>query len=212
MTQPELFPNTSEDQRPRRLPFPLFPGRFLRVKVAYEDMIFGALGLILLLLGGFCMGVERGKGFVSRDGILETSPGVSSAVAHAAARPAAESPAPAGSSRGGPGEPAVPVLPVLPVIPAAVSSPSQEKLSDPLSSRGTYVIQLASYVGMPSAQEEVRRLGRQGVFAQVIHQGKYFELRAVGFRSRADAEQAWTGLRKTYRDAFIKRLPSSSGG
>ncbi|MBI3312241.1 MAG: SPOR domain-containing protein [Candidatus Omnitrophica bacterium] len=193
MEQSELFQDLSTDQRSRRLPFPLFPGRFLHMKVAYEDMVFGALGLVLLLLGGFCLGVERGKSLVSKDPVFDLNPGVSSTVAHAA--------------RSIP-EPD-PISAVMPAIPAAVSLPPQEAGVGTV--RGSYAIQLASYVGMASAQEEVRRLTRQGIAAQVVRQGKYFELRAVGFRSWSQAKDKLAGLRKTYRDAFIKRLSSSGG-
>lgn len=205
----ELFPDIPQDPRPKRLPFPLFQGRFLRVRVAYEDMILGALGLILLLLGGFCLGVERGKGLVSYVPNLETGAGLSSTVAHAAARAGTEPPAPAGSLRDGPGGSAASVFPV---IPPAVSPPPQETISGSGSAQGVYAIQLATYVGgVESAQEEARRLARQGRSVLVVRQGKYFELRAVGFRSWNEAQEALTGLRKTYRDAFIKRLASSGG-
>ena len=194
MTQPELFSEVSSDSRPQRSPFPLFPGRSLRFQVAYEDLLFGALGLILILLGGFCLGVERGKGLVLRQPVLEPSEGVSSTVAHAEARSGVE------------------FEPSAPVIPAAVSRPSQEiPPSGSAVSEGSYAIQLASYVGPQSAQEEVRRLARQGTTAQVVRQGKYYELRAVGYRSRAEAKEALADLRKTYRDAFLKRLAPSGG-
>jgi hypothetical protein len=70
------------------------------------------------------------------------------------------------------------------------------------------VIQLASYNGERSAREEAARLSKRGIQAQVIPQGRYFELRAVGFRTRAEAKGALGALSKTYRDAFIKRLSS----
>lgn len=197
VTQRELFVDLpAAGPQPGKSPFPLFPGRFLRVKVAYEDMIFGGLGLILLLLGGFCLGVERGKGLVVRHPVLEPPSGVSSTVAHAAARPGPEW----GSAS-----------PVLPIIPAAVSPPPPEAFSGGRADPGMYAIQLASYVGQQSAQEEARRLARQGVSARVVRQRKYYEVRAVGFRSWAQAKEALTDLRKTYRDAFIKRLAPSGG-
>jgi cell division septation protein DedD len=91
-----------------------------------------------------------------------------------------------------------PVIPAPPVVAPA-----------PVSSRGVYAIQLASYAGNQSAQSEVQRLQRKGVQALVVKQNKYFELRAVGFQSRVDAEKALLTLKKVYRDAFIKQ-PSVS--
>ena len=72
----------------------------------------------------------------------------------------------------------------------------------------TYVIQLASYSGALTARGEADRLRKKGVVTRVIKQGRYFELRAVGFGSQDEARASLVGLRKIYRDAFIKRLSS----
>ncbi|MCM8811856.1 MAG: SPOR domain-containing protein [Candidatus Omnitrophica bacterium] len=74
---------------------------------------------------------------------------------------------------------------------------------------GPYVIQLASYVGVHSAQAEADRLRRQGFNPRVIKQGKYYELRVVGYRSKMEAMDKLATLRKTYHDGFVKRLSSS---
>lgn len=168
-------------------------------------MIFGTLALALVLLGGFCLGVERGK----RVGILpvlaDQTIGIASAqqglpkvaLPHAAARGARPD-----ASRGKP----VPVIRVsTPVVSGSAVSRS-EALGQ--QAEGTYVIQLASYNGERSAREEASRLSKRGISAQVIPQGRYYELRAVGFRTRAQAQAALSGLSRTYRDAFIKRLGS----
>ena len=191
MFQPELFQDLPTEQKPKRFQYPSFAGRFLRVKVAYEDVVFLSLAVLLVLLGGFCLGVERGKRVVPPPAVLETE-GLAAA-----------------------GEGATPEriqvqrrpLPVIPVGASPVPSvPSVEMEGSTGEGNAPYVIQLATYVGEMTAQEEVRRLAKGGVKAQVIKQGRYFELRAVGFRSRLEAKEALTGLRKNYRDAFIKRL------
>ena len=195
MNQPELFPDSPSESRNKRLQFPLFPGRFLRLRVAYEDLIFCALGLVLVLLAGFCLGVERGRALTrvpesSEPTEQQQTAGVAVA-ASAVGRP-------------------VPDMPVreerpVPVVPAAVSPlPSEPTRAD--VPKGVFVIQLASYVGSQSAEEEARRLNRQGVRTQVIKKGKYVELRAVGYRSWTEAKQSLAMLRKTYPDAFLKRL------
>ena len=75
---------------------------------------------------------------------------------------------------------------------------------------GHLLPQLATYAGQASAQEEAQRLARLGISCAVIRHGRYLELRAIGFPTREEAEAALAGLRKTYRDAFIKRLSASS--
>ena len=193
MFQPELFQDLPTEQKPKRFQLPSIAGRFLRVKVAYEDLVFLSLAILLVMLGGFCLGVERGKRLVPPAAVLATE-GLATA-----------------------GESASPVEGVqvrsrpIPVIPAGASpapAVSSNESEVPAGEMVPYVIQLATYIGESAAQEEVRRLTQRGVKAQVIRQGRYLELRAVGYRSRLEAKEALVGLRKMYRDAFIKRLSS----
>ena len=194
MFQPELFQDLPTEQKPKRFQLPSIAGRFLRVRVAYEDLIFLTLAIFLVMLGGFCLGVERGKRLVPPTAVLATE-GLAAAGESA-------SPAEGVQVRSRP----------FPMIPAGASPvPAVASNKSEVSAGGgvvPYVIQLATYVGESAAQEEVRRLTQRGVKAQVIQQGRYFELRAVGYRSRLEAKEALEGLRKIYRDAFIKR-PSS---
>ena len=60
------------------------------------------------------------------------------------------------------------------------------------------------------AQQEARRLAKSGVRAQVVKQGKYLELRAVGYRSKQEAKSALAGLRTKYPDAFMKRVSNGT--
>ena len=183
--QPELFKDLPTSPEPRNGHPSLFPHRYLRVRVAYEDLIFAALALLLVLLGGFCVGVERGRRLVSPPG-HETR--VTSQNVPAVAEP---------------------VLPVVPLRPAvALVQPSAARQSAPPGSGGVYAIQLASYIDSKVAQEEAQRLKRRGFDAQVIRQGKYYELRVVGFRIRNEALTALAVLKKTYQDGFVKRLSS----
>ncbi len=172
--QPELFHDLQSEPEPRRIHPPLFPHRFLRVRVAYEDLIFSVLSLILILLAGFCLGVERGKHLSA--GPVQAAPPVGApVVAHTEAAPRR--------------------LAVLPRVASA-----------PVEPGGHYVIQLASYADAQAAQAEAARLQRRGFNAQIVKQGKYFELRVAGYGVRAEAMTALATLRKVYHDGFVKRL------
>lgn len=184
MAERELFEGLPGQPGPKRSAWlGAFPGRFLRLKVAYEDLLFAGLGLVLVMLAGFCLGVERGKQLgLPAPTMAQVSAGT------AAARP-------------------------LPTVEASVHSPPPAAPSAAAASQraeGGYGIQLATYAGQASAQEEAQRLARLGISCAVTRHGRYLELRAVGFHTREEAEAALAGLRKTYRDAFIKRLSSSS--
>ncbi len=185
--QEELFQDLkTQSAVSRNLP-PLFPHRFLRLRVAYEDLIFGAMALVLVVLGGFCLGVERGKDLTMGAGFsLVQKPKV------APQRMAAPEPI---------------QTPAVLTVPAASSSP-QRPAQTPSEVGAPYAIQLASYVDSQTAQAEVQRLRRQGYKAQVVKQGRYYELRVSGYRSRSDASVSLAALKKTYRDGFVKRLSS----
>lgn len=184
--QPELFQDLPTESAQRRFEPPLFPSRFIRVRVAYEDLIFSALGFLLVLLAGFCLGVERGKRFTTEP----TAPWMATN-----ATPAAASAAVAGES-----------LP-LPSEPVDLKGPSIARDAAFLKpGQGRYAIQLASYLDSQSAQAEAIRLRRQRFRAEVVKQGKYFELRVTGFQSREEAKTHLAILRKTYHDGFIKQL------
>ncbi len=176
--QPELFPNLPVSSEPKNGYPALFPRRYLRIRVAYENLIFSSLALLLALLAGFCVGVERGKRLVS-------PPGLEHRVASEKA-----------------------VLPLGRVVPAIASIQPPVAAGPVKREGGSYAIQLASYLDAKVAQAEADRLKRRGLNAQVIRQGRYYELRIVGFRVRTEALTVLASLKKTYQDSFVKRLSS----
>ncbi len=187
--QTELFQELPAASHPERLKSPLFPHRFLRVRVAHEDLIFWSLSLLLLLLAGFCLGVERGKRLGTPAMVVAADSTVAPLVA----------------------EEVLPVLsvarPIEPSKKLLLSGSAAPGREVPLE-RGVYALQLASFLDESSAQKEAIRLKRQGFKAQVVKQGRYFELRVVGFRSRQEAVLSLSKLKKTYRDGFVKRVES----
>ena len=198
MLQPELFGDLPPNQKPKHFQFANFPGRFLRLRVAYEDAVFTLLGLVLVVLAGFCLGVERGKQLGPQLQIMSDA-GVATARESVSVpevvRVQAQAPAPVQQRK------------PIPVIPAAVAvAPQPAADASPVPTGGGFAIQLATYAGPEMAQQEVRRLAKQGVRAQVLKQGKYLELRAVGYRSKQEAKSALAGLRKMYPDAFLKQV------
>lgn len=193
MLQPEFFPDLPRDQKPKHFRFSNFPRRFLRLRVAYEDAVFTVLGLVLVVLAGFCLGVERGKQLGPQMEIVSMAGVATAQNLSVAEPPRAAVPA------------AAPLRKTIPVIPAAVSPVPAPAVLKPAASGG-FAIQLATYMGQQAAQEELRRLGKNGVRAQLLKQGKYLELRAVGYRSKQEAKAALAGLRKKYPDAFLKRV------
>jgi cell division septation protein DedD len=182
--QEELFDELKPEPKPKGITPLFFPHRFLRVRVAYEDLVCAILGFSLLVLGGFCVGVERGK-------VLAAAPAAVKLPAPEVSRPQ-----------------------TVEVASAALKSEelTRGKVSaaaaSPAGAAGSYVIQLASYVTEGPAHMEAGRLRRQGLNAQVVASGRYFELRVAGYRTRDQAVSTLASLKKTYHDGFVKKVSS----
>ena len=151
--------------------------------MAYEDAIFFGISLLLVLLAGFCVGVERGR--------------------HLAASQVTAAPQ-AKESAAAPQDLSVAAA----SVPAKGETASRVAAAVPAQFQASYAIQLASFVDKQIAQTEAQRLHRLGFSPQIVKQGKYYELRVSGYRSREDALGPLATLRKTYRDGFIKKLSS----
>ena len=193
--QPELFEDLQQQPAQRRFQVPVFPHRFLRLRVAYEDLIFWGLSLILVLLAGFCFGVERGKR-LNPSGVVPAQTAPAMPITPVAAKPAVKE-----SVRELPPTISVPVPQA-----AKASVPASQTRQEMM---GQYAIQLASYLDNRVAQAEAQRLKRQGFNAVVIKQGKYIELRVIGYRTRSEALNSLVALKKLYHDGFIKRISPS---
>ena len=144
--------------------------------------------MILILLAGFCLGVERGKRLAPNSQVP------------AVVKPMREAPKSVSQPP--------PALPASNVINQAseVRKPDMSAASPSLDSKTQYAIQLASYLDVKVAQLESQRLQKLGFNALVVKQKRYFELRVIGYRSRAEAMSSLIVLRKTYQDGFVKRL------
>ena len=189
--QPELFEDLRAEPHSRGFQPPLFPHRFIRLRIAYEDLIFAALSLILVLLAGFCLGVERGKQ-LDLHAAAVVAPAVAAVPKPVVAEMEMAIPAPA-------------VKVVMTGTPATRAAAVKANAKSE-SVGGPYAIQLASYVDAQSARVEADRLKHRGFNPLVVKHGKYFELRLAGYRSRAEAMVPLNQLKKVYRDGFIKHL------
>lgn len=204
MVQQELFPDGElQSDRVVRVRAPVFLGRFLRLKVAYEDLIFGGLSLLLVLLAGFCVGVERGKQLAGTGSMqsLHIASEQDRLPVVASHRPEPDAFKAAVKSKTVPVTPA----PLADRIQMAESAMPDVQVAVAQAGR-LYAIQLASYAGIRAAQQEARRLSDKGFHAEVLKQGRYFELRASGYPDRKEAAADLSELKQWYQDAFIKKV------
>ena len=183
--QPELF---QEFQQPPRPPwwarYWRLPHRYLTFRVAYEDLIVATIGGLMVVVLGFCLGVERGKHLVAATTAATESPTPMPApVAPVPAMPEIHVPAPARA----------------PVVPAPTAQP-------PGRTKLAYVVQVASYADRAAAEAARTRLVSQGLRASVATKGKYQVVYAEGFATYAQATEAVGRLRKDYRDCFVRKI------
>lgn len=199
--QPELF---QEFQAPTKPPwwarYWSTSQRFLVLRLAHEDLILSAIGAIMVVVLGFCVGVERGKHLV----VASVSPrAISAPVAPAVVLPPV---APA---------PAMPTLPTAPSTPQRVVTPTRSgptkvvSASPAIDSR--YVVQIASFTTRSDAAAAHARLSQRGVRAVLATKGKYHVLYASGFATYAQATAAADRLRPTYRDCFVRKQLAERG-
>jgi len=209
--QPELF---REFQQAAARPWWArrwrLPQRYLILRVAHEDLILAAIGGLMILVLGFCAGVERGKWMtvVRAPSGLPVSP-------VPAAEPVVRSPVE---------PPPSPVRP--PVVQPAPRPSTGTKVAGYPSGGGVpvqwtgrapgpsarYVVQVASFVDRHAAAVAHTRLTQRGLRAAVVPQGRYYVLYAEGFSTHAQATEAAARLRKAYRDCFVRKLTSDRRG
>ena len=197
--QPELF---NEFQAPTKPPwwarYWRTPQRFLVLRLAHEDMVLGAIGAIMVVMLGFCVGVERGKRIV-----------VASVTPIPAALP------PVGAT---PMLPAIrpPMAQPRVVAPAAAGGSGAATVGSPVSGptkvvSSRYVVQVATYTARDQAVAAQGRLSQRGVTAALATKGKYHVLYASGFATYAQATAAADRLRTTYRDCFVRKQLAERG-
>ena len=211
--QPELF---GQFQQARPTPWWgrrwRLPQRFVVLRLAYEDLVLAAVGALMVVVLGFCAGVERGRYLVVAQVAPQGLPSV----------PGEPTSAVSVSTR--------PVAPVAPLVPAPVAprplqmgprpplakplhtaSPTKVAQSAPATG-GRYVVQVASFSDRPSAEAAQRRVTQQGLQGMVAAKGRYYVLYASGFSTYAQASEAASQLRQAYQDCFVRKLTGDSRG
>jgi len=210
--QPELF---GEFQQARPTPWWgrrwRLPQRFVVLRLAYEDLVLAAVGALMVVVLGFCAGVERGRHLVVQSA---AGPAVTPAVS-VSTRPSA---------------PVAPLVPALLPAPAVVAprplhmaprpplaQPSQSASATKVAQNastptGRYVVQVASFADRPSAEAAQRRVTQHGLQGTVAAKGRYYVLYASGFSTYAQASEAASQLRQAYQDCFVRKLTGDSRG
>ena len=94
-----------------------------------------------------------------------------------------------------------------PLAPAAsqVAAPKPQAQDQPKQT-GNYTIQVASFSTPAMARKEAEALKKKGLNTVIISGSKYTVLCVGRYQTKESAQQALSGLKKLYRDCFIRRL------
>lgn len=196
---PELFDDFAEGpQRGRQRRKPVGVVQHVNVKLSYDHIIWGTIGLILILAVIYAVGIERG-----RRARLAAASATQIAAAPVQPAPAPKTAAAASPQLAPPKAQAAPV--VTPPVTPAVRSATTGSASRPAqtASKKQYAIQLATYSQRPTAEREVKRLRDQGQAPFLIGRDGYSVLYVGAYPTAQEAKTALGPFRKRYPDCFV---------
>jgi cell division septation protein DedD len=188
-TQKELFEFDQPRRQPKRFS-QLFQKADFAVSLSAEKLVFVSIGIIMLMVVSFALGVERGK--VVSEGFAGSEPMVNSPKAVVQPRVA-------------------PVAPVQQtVVPKAAGTTanvtSKEKAPpQTVDDKGKpYTIVVAAFSKEAGAVTEVSRLKAGGIDGFVYHSEPYYLACVGAFANKDSAQKMLTKVRQTHRDAYVK--------
>lgn len=177
MDQKELF----EFEKPKKL-FPKFgmtmPRGDFALTLTLEKLVFLGIGVIMIMVVIYALGVERGKAVIR----INTAAVTSSAPVRTA--------------------PSVQKPPVAPVRIMAVDT--VEPVPVRVKPSKSYAIVAASFTRKEWAQAESDHLRKKGYDAFVIESTPYFVVCVGSYSTREKAKFALKKVRLTYKDAYLK--------
>lgn len=202
-SQMELFSeNASQDMPQERV-----SGSFRDYIRAYEKIVFLFIGLVIVGIVSFCLGVERGKTIamtklsarfdVARASAVAAKNSGRSVQMSTFALPAASQPQ---SARTRPA--ASPVLKPQPQGPV----PEQAEPQQGPKGQAGYTIQVASFKNAVFATQETNALKKKGFPAAAVSQGEYTVVYVGKFTNKEMAQPLLSQLRQTYRNCYVRRL------
>ena len=211
--QQDLFSGSFREKKDRRPG--LFDGyskqRFLPyVKIPIEYTVIIAIGMLVLMIISYAVGVERGKRVSKIPAAVATKtvikePGTSEAFSSKTASMPQEEKVSLVET-----EDLVEEVDVKDIDPYEgsrddyVGAPPEEPLEEIKES--VYTVQLASFKSADSAKGEIDKLKRQGIQAEMSKPGDWYQVYASGYQTIEEARSAQKKLREYYQDCYIRKV------
>lgn len=174
-------------------------GTFLSYIRTYERLVLMLIGIVITGVVCYCVGVEKGKHIA----LTQVNSNLDIAYQNKTIAPRQD------IVQAAPRVSPVRVLPAViqpvKVVPAKVNQPVLvAKAVQP--AKGLYTIQIGTYEGKVSAQQELSALKQQGLLPVLRPSGKYIVVSVGNFPDQATAKSVLTQLKRKYRDCYIRRL------
>lgn len=177
----------------------ILPKNYILFNVSYEQVVFISIGVIMLMVLVFSLGVERGKRLnpeqikvsvnlpETASGIIEETNKDKKIKEVKAAPPAALAKKERSITQRV--EQEVPV-------PADVKKPIKREL---------FTVQVIAYKSKRSAQKELIKLGKKGYSPFIILGGGYYQICVGEYKSRKEANKPLSDLKKSHPGSFIRK-------
>jgi cell division septation protein DedD len=194
--QKELFEFKVPKKRPKRFG-QLFQKTDFEISLSAEKLVFVSIGIIMLLVVFFALGVERGKAIVSRS--AETAPAtVQVSKLNVSGNVPAQS-----SSQIKVVNTAINITPKEKVAVAVIKAATVSAQSLPDKSK-PYTIVAASFSKEVFANQEVARLKAGGLEAFVMKSDPYYLACVGAFANKDGAKTKLNKVRQIHKDAYVR--------
>ncbi len=157
------------------------------VTLSYEHIIFVIIGVIILSIIVFSLGVERGKRIVFRNKLFSTDD-INSDERFKSAKEYDDIDTAEGQE----------------VKPPAAAEDKQEEAAEDIIL--PYTVQVASYKSNAAAESRAEDLKLEGYEAFTMEKGEYYIMCIGRFADKADAAAENKRLRKRYSDCFVRKI------
>jgi len=193
--QQELFKEFEAAQKgKKKTQGSILPRNYVLLSVSYEQVIFIAIGIIMLMVLVFSLGVERGKYLALIPAKAKAETAAKKALKPQAAPEKPETEAASGEKEGPEAETAT-----KPVI----ETKKDVKAAQP---EGLFTIQLIAYRSKKSAQKELLMLNKKGYNPFIVTGGGYYQICVGEYKTQQDAQKILRELaKKGYSDGFIRK-------
>ncbi|MEE8359658.1 MAG: SPOR domain-containing protein [Candidatus Omnitrophota bacterium] len=177
----------------------ILPKNYILFNVSYEQVVFISIGVIMLMVLVFSLGVERGKGLNPEQAKASVNlPKTTSGIIEGIDK----------DKKIKEGEAAPPVTLVKKERPIAQrTEPKIPVLADvkkPIRS-DLFTVQVIAYKSKRSAQKELVKLGKKGYSPFIILGGGYYQICVGEYKSRKEANKALSDLKKSHPGSFLRK-------